>query len=93
MSGSFCRYESIEDQYDYIIRSHTGYESPKELLDNVMDCCERIIAGTDARQKSERNGRVRYWTYPMNEKGLRADGKPGNVSYEIVEPEPWRTIS
>ncbi len=84
--------KAIEDQYDYIIRSHTGFQSPKELLDNVMDCCQRIIDGTDYRQKRERHGRVRYWAYPMNEKNLRADGKPGNVSYEIVEEEPWREI-
>ncbi len=81
--------KAIEDQYDNIIRSHTGYWSPKELVDNILESCDLIMAHKDAHIRTERHGRVRYWAWPMNEKRLRADGKAGNLSYEVVDDEQW----
>lgn len=36
-----------EQEYDRVLRNHGTCESPKELLDNVMEVCRRILAGTD----------------------------------------------
>ena len=43
------RVKEYEPRYDRNIRNHGTCESPKELLDNVMDVCDDILAGTDDR--------------------------------------------
>jgi glyoxylase-like metal-dependent hydrolase (beta-lactamase superfamily II) len=46
---SLCRVKENEDAYDRVIRNHGTCESPKELLDNVMGLCRKILEGKDAR--------------------------------------------
>lgn len=77
-----------EDEYDKIIRNHGTCESEKDLLDNVMECCELILARKDDKADI-------YDALPshMDEPGLyyakaidpkthnRLDGKFGNICY------------
>lgn len=77
-----------EDEYDKIIRNHGTYQSEKDLLDNVIECCELILERKDDKADI-------YDALPMHvgEKGLyyakaidpithnRLDGKFGNICY------------
>ena len=77
-----------EDEYDKIIRNHGTCESEKDLLDNVIECCELILERKDDKADI-------YDALPLHkdEKGLyyakaidpkthnRLDGKFGNICY------------
>ena len=47
--GSLQTVKAHESEYDRVLRNHGACESPKELLDNVMALCTRILDGTDAK--------------------------------------------
>ena len=55
-------YESLlhlklyEHKFDRILRFHGSFESPKELMNNNIELCEDIIAGTDAKIDAEYHG-------------------------------------
>lgn len=77
--------KTYEHQYNHIIRNHGTGVSPKELLDNVIECCECILHGTDDKAIPQH--------LPMDcpsarmAKALRSDGhgrvdgKEGNIAY------------
>ncbi|MCC8168033.1 MAG: MBL fold metallo-hydrolase [Clostridiales bacterium] len=71
----------FEPYYDRIIRNHGTCESPKELLGNVIACCEDILAGTDAAQKTSFHGQAALSAREIDEKHQRVDGKEGNILY------------
>jgi glyoxylase-like metal-dependent hydrolase (beta-lactamase superfamily II) len=48
--ASLLRLKTHEAEYDRVVRNHGSCESPKSLLDVVIDVCGRVLAGTDARQ-------------------------------------------
>lgn len=78
-----------EQRYDHIIRNHGTCVSPKELLDNVIEVCDEVLAGTDDRFP------VPAHTLPVEGDDLffakclsadrrgRADGKEGNLAYRL----------
>lgn len=80
--------KKYENEYDKIIRNHGTCESEKDLLDNVIECCELILERKDDKADI-------YDALPMHvgEAGLyyakaidpkthnRLDGKFGNICY------------
>lgn len=76
--------KEFEDDYDYIIRNHGTGESPKELLDNVIECCQLILAGKDDHIPIEFMGHSLFLAKQQNANGFgREDGKEGNIAYRI----------
>ena len=69
-----------ESSYDTIIRNHGTYTSPKDLLDNVIACCEEILAGTDDHQQRKDDPSL-FYAKAVNEKNERRDGQHGNICY------------
>lgn len=77
---SLLNLKNYEDQYDVIYRNHGSFFSHKSLLDNVIECCDLILAGEDDK-------------YPVSIHGFdlqachkvtghqRADGLEGNIFY------------
>ena len=47
---SLLNLKKFENDYDTIYRNHGSYVSPKELLDNVIECCDLILEHKDAHQ-------------------------------------------
>lgn len=70
-----------EPQYDRILRNHGTCESPKELLDNVIECCQDILNGTDAAQPTYFGSIPVLSARPVGEAHQRLDGKQGNILY------------
>ncbi len=77
---SLLHLKKYEDRYDRIIRNHGTGESPKELLDNVIECCDLILAGKDDHEPVEFNGMHLHLAKAMNN-GERLDGRQGNIAY------------
>ena len=79
--GTLKKVKQFEPQYDIIIRNHGSCESPKELLDNVIACCEDVLAGCDAAQKTRFRNYEALSARPVDERHQRLDGKQGNILY------------
>lgn len=77
---SLLHLKEYEDRYDRIIRNHGTGESPKELLDNVIECCDLILAGKDDAMPVEFNG-VHLHLAKAADNVVRRDGKEGNIAY------------
>lgn len=75
------RLMDLGDRYDHIYGNHGVFTFSRELIDNVADCCLRILSRTDDRIPTNMLGAEMYSCCPIGPDGLRLDGKPGNVLY------------
>ncbi len=79
--------KAYECDYDHIIRNHGSCESPKELLDNVIEVCVDILADRDDKAPGYAPIKTNYKVYqakavdPLTHK--RLDGKEGNIIYAV----------
>ncbi len=73
--------KTFENEYDYIYRNHGTFHSPKELLDNVIACTDKILSGKYQFDEVEMMGRVFKVVEPIDENGERLDGKQGNLKF------------
>ncbi len=82
---SLCNLKRYESQYDRIYRNHGTFGSPKELLDNVIDVCDDILAGTDDHIPFQAPvpsvGPVYMAKAVLPGTQTRVDGKEGNILY------------
>lgn len=79
--------KNYENQYDYIIRNHGTGKSPKDLLDNVIECCKCVINGTDDKYPA-RNIPIKvenaFFAKALKDNSTdRVDGKEGNIVYTL----------
>ena len=77
-----------ENDYDKIIRNHGTCESNKDLLDNVIECCELILQRKDDKADiydaipSHAGETGIYYAKAIDPKTHnRLDGKFGNIAY------------
>ena len=76
-----------EDEYDKIIRNHGTCESQKDLLDNVIECCDLILERKDDKADTYdalpiKHPGTMYYAKAINLKTHdRLDGKFGNIAY------------
>lgn len=73
--------KQFEDRYDTMIRSHNIVSQPKYVLDENIELCERILAGTDARQAAVTAGHECFAAAEMDKDGKRKDGGLANLFY------------
>lgn len=77
--------KQYENEYDRIVRNHGTFVSEKENLDNVIECCKKIINGTDDHVKA--TGLPFHYDDAYFAKEIspetheRIDGKQGNLAY------------
>ena len=67
--------------YDQVLREHGAFESPCSVLEDCIEACDNILAGTDDAVRTEMMGLVAYRAFAVDAKGRRLDGKEGNVLY------------
>ncbi len=75
--------KQYETEYDHIYRNHGTFCSPKELLNNVIECCDLILAGQDDHEPVSIHGYDLFAAKKTTEHGARTDGKEGNLLYAI----------
>lgn len=80
--GSLIYLKTFEHDYDTIYRNHGTFTSPKELLDNVITCCEDILTHKDDHVPVEFHGSHLFAAKKMNGH-QRVDGKEGNIMYSL----------
>lgn len=79
---SLLHLKEYESAYDTIYRNHGSFWSNKILLDNVIACCEDILAGTDDHFPVSVHGFDLFAAKALAPDGRgRADGKEGNLLY------------
>ncbi len=80
--------QTFDDKYDRIMRLHHGLWWQKGFAEEVLECAENIVAGTDARQKIP-FGFTDEQMYAAAKCDIndsecnRLDGKIGNVFYYL----------
>lgn len=75
------------DRVDHMIICHDYDEVPRECLNNVMECAEKILQGTDDKEEfrhpnPEFNGLPVRWAAKGG--AHRNDGKFGNIAYDYT---------
>lgn len=79
---SLLHLKEFEDQYDTIYRNHGTFHSPKELLNNVIECCELVLAGKDDHVPYSIYGHDLFICHQLAPGSTeRADGRQGNLLY------------
>jgi len=73
--------KDLNEQYDRVYGNHGVFAFPKELIDNVLECCEKILCHEDAHIPISMLGAQMYSCCPIGADTLRLDGKTGNVLY------------
>lgn len=79
---SLVNLKRYEDYYDNIYRNHGTFFSGKELLDNVIECCDLILDGKDDHKPVSMHGFDLFAAKETKGHG-RADGKEGNILYAL----------
>lgn len=80
---SLYHLKQAEAEYDIILRNHGTFSSPKELLDNVIECCDDILAGKNRDQIVRTHNIDFHIAKPVDENENRLDGKQGNIKYTL----------
>ena len=76
--------KEYENDYDIIYRNHGTFTSHKELLDNVIECCDLILTRQDAHFPILFHGIQLYACHETKTNGQgRRDGKEGNILYSL----------
>ena len=81
--NSLCRLKQYEEQYDWVYRNHGDFCSPKELLDNVIECCDLILTGQDDHVSVPGFKQPLFMAKKVGPGMVREDGKQGNIIYSL----------
>lgn len=80
--NSLIQLKKYEDAYDLILRNHGTGESRKDLLDNVINCCELILNNKDDKIPFTFAGVDLLVAKDFDKKTrCRKDGLEGNLAY------------
>lgn len=78
---SLLRLKTFDDAYDTVYYSHGPAVGPRQCLEDNIELCDRILAGTDDAVPDNFLGRKAFRAARMNEQYQRLDGKFGNIVY------------
>ena len=82
--NTLLKLKYLGDSYDRILRQHGTCESPKSLVDENLEVAQEILDGTDDHIPFEYLGYQAFIAKKTDmEKGIRADGKTGNIVYAM----------
>lgn len=74
--------QSYEEQYDTVYRNHGTFTNQKDLLENVMECCQNVLDGTDDHMPFTIHGRNGWMAKKIDRTANKPiDGKEGNLFY------------
>ncbi len=69
--------KSFENMFDICLRFHGNGVSQKQIIDDTIELCEEVLAGTDAKIPVKRMGRDGRFARPQEH-----PGKEGNFIYD-----------
>ncbi len=77
---SLEKLKAAESEYAYVFRNHGTYTNDKNLLDNVLECCDLILKKEDDHCPVQMYG-MTFYAAKETYSGRRTDGKEGNIIY------------
>ncbi|MGN0352930.1 MAG: MBL fold metallo-hydrolase [Roseburia sp.] len=81
---SLLKLKKHENRYDRVLRQHGSCESPKSVLDDNIEVCEKILNGTADAVEDEFEGKPCILAMAVDPKTRkRLDGKDGNIRYTV----------
>ena len=75
------RIKDMEGSYDLVLGNHGAFVFEKAIIDNVLECCRKILAHEDGHILTNMLGHTLYSACAVGDDMLRLDGKQGNVLY------------
>ena len=66
---------------DLVLGNHGAFVFEKAIIDNVLECCRKILAHEDGHILTNMLGHTLYSACAVGDDMLRLDGKQGNVLY------------
>lgn len=79
---SLLNLKKYENEYDTVYRNHGTFFSNKDLLDNVIECCDLILSGKDDHEPAKFLNMELFAAKKVRAHG-RIDGKEGNILYSL----------
>lgn len=79
--NALLKLKQFDSEYDTILRNHGSYTNDKRLLDNVLECCDEILAHKDDHHPVAMYSETLYEA-KLSNRGVREDGKKGNIIYK-----------
>jgi glyoxylase-like metal-dependent hydrolase (beta-lactamase superfamily II) len=78
---SLLHFKAFQPYFDVMWGGHGIFEVPKVIINEAIELCDEILAGTDDAQKSSFIGHPCYYAKKMDETFRRLDGKLANIAY------------
>jgi glyoxylase-like metal-dependent hydrolase (beta-lactamase superfamily II) len=74
-------FKTFQPSFDVMWGGHGLWPVPKLIIDEAIELCGEILAGTDDAQESAFTGRPCYYGKKKDENLKRLDGKLANIAY------------
>jgi glyoxylase-like metal-dependent hydrolase (beta-lactamase superfamily II) len=78
---SLFHFKAFQPYFNVMRGGHGLWEVPKVIIDEAIELCDEILAGTDDAQESVFLGRPCYYGKKKGEDFRRLDGKLANIAY------------
>jgi glyoxylase-like metal-dependent hydrolase (beta-lactamase superfamily II) len=78
---SLLRFKTFQPHFDTMWGGHGLWEVPKIIIDEALELCDEILAGTDDAVGSEHLGRPCFYGKQKDARFKRLDGKLANIAY------------
>jgi glyoxylase-like metal-dependent hydrolase (beta-lactamase superfamily II) len=78
---SLFHFKAFQPYFDGMWGGHGLWEVPKLIIDEAIELCDEILAGTDDAQPSEFLGRPCFYGKKKDQSLKRLDGKLANIAY------------
>ncbi len=81
--ASLLHLKKYEDQYDIVLREHGTFASTKQVLDDNIANCRKILMGEDDAEEVVTHGMRALRACRVDpQTGARVDGREGNILYD-----------
>ncbi len=78
---SLLHFQSFEDAFELLWGGHGGQAEKKSIIEDALQLCDEIMAGTDDAVESVSIGRPCWYAKAKNERFQRLDGGVANIAY------------
>jgi glyoxylase-like metal-dependent hydrolase (beta-lactamase superfamily II) len=78
---SLLRFKKFQPYFDVMWGGHSLYAVPNVIIDEAIELCDEIVAGTDDAFGSEHLGRPCFYGKKKDANFKRLDGKIANIAY------------
>ncbi|MDR0641624.1 MAG: MBL fold metallo-hydrolase [Treponema sp.] len=78
---SLLHFKTFQPYFDVMWGGHGPWEVPKIIIDEAIELCDEILAGTDDAEPNEFLGRPCFYGKKKDQQFKRLDGKLANIAY------------